>query len=209
LPAFPPFFHCGVTGEGRQRSGGGAVPNPCSHWYLGRAPNRLGIRGFGLLNGDKPLSHQAAVVVEETAAAVELDSGIAVSYLEMEGLPAKLERGRFGEVQKLSGDTLPAMGGLDEEFIDPGAFAAIFEAEIEADDEVGHRDLFVASQIDDAILRIAEKFREIISNDGFAEWNGPRIVALHVAHQGEQCIEVGGSGALDGDGHERSPNLSE
>ena len=74
------------------------MPNPCSEWHLGRALNRLGIRTLGLPNGVEPFSHQVTMVIEETAAAIEFDGGIAVSHFEMEGMRAVFEGGRFGTV---------------------------------------------------------------------------------------------------------------
>ena len=76
----------------------------------------------------------------------------------------------------------PRVGGFDEQFVNPSTLAAIFQAEIEADDQVGDGSVLLADQINEAITRIVQKFGEIVSNAEFVEGLGPRIVFLHVAH---------------------------
>jgi hypothetical protein len=41
-------------------------------------------------------------------------------------------------MEKPASNSLPPVRGLDEEFIDPGPFPAIFQAVIEADRQVSH-----------------------------------------------------------------------
>ncbi len=77
------------------------------------------------------------MVVLEVAAAVEFDGRIAVGDFEVEVVSGVLAGRGFGEVEEVGANSLSAMSGQDEELIDPGAFATIFETEIEADDEVG------------------------------------------------------------------------
>jgi hypothetical protein len=148
------------------------------------------------------------VVVDKAATAIEFNGGIAVVHLKVEGLRALFEGGRFGEVQELGAYSLAARGWFEEKLIDPSAFAAIFGAEVEADDEIGDCVFFLAREKDDAAVGIAQGFQQIFSHAGFVKGNGPRIVALHAAHDQEQRIEVGGGAALDGNGHERVSDLS-
>ena len=90
----------------------------------------------------------------------------------------------------------------------PSAFAAIFGAEVQADDEISDCVFFLAREKDDAAVGIVQELQQIFSHEGFVKGNGPRIVALHAAHEQEQRIEVGGGTAVDGNGHERVSNLS-
>ena len=53
----------------------------------------------------------------KAAVAVEFNGGIAVVQLNVEGLPALFEGGRFGE--ELCAYSLAARGWFDEKFIDP------------------------------------------------------------------------------------------
>lgn len=140
-------------------------------------------------------------MILEAAAAVEFDGRITVGDFEMEETCATFRAGGFGEVEKVRGNSLPAMGGFDEEFIDPGAFAAILQTEIKTDDEVGDRRVAIARDVGKAVNRILQKFRETFSDDGFVERLVPRIVGLHVWHENENRFEVGGNGAMDGDWH--------
>lgn len=132
---------------------------------------------------DERFGHQIALVIEEAAAAVKFDSAIAVVDLEVEELGAVLARSGFGQVEELSADALAAMRGFDEELVDPGAFAAIFEAEVETDGKIRDGGLFVTRKIDEAVGGSLEKVGKIFSNDEFVEGFGPRIFELHVAHQ--------------------------
>ena len=67
-------------------------------------------------------------VIDETAATVEFDGGVAVGDLEVKEFGVVLAGGVLCEVKKLRANSLSAMGGLYEEFVNPCAFAAIFEA---------------------------------------------------------------------------------
>jgi hypothetical protein len=148
------------------------------------------------------------MMVEETAAPVKFDSAIAVCNFEMERLGAMFEGGAFGQVQELGAQALTAVGRFDEKLIHPGAFAAILEAEIEADGQVGDGELCVASQVEEAIGVGGKELREILAHGDFIERLGPGIIGLHVAHEEQQAVEVGLKGKLDGNGHKRNGNLS-
>jgi hypothetical protein len=95
------------------------------------------------------------------------------------------------------------MRGRNEEFIDPRAFAAVFEAEVKADDEVGDGILVFADEIDETEVGIVEEFVKIFANNGFIESFGPGIVVLHMAHHLENGVEIVRSGKLDGWRHAR------
>ncbi len=144
-------------------------------------PGRLFVQGFG---------HEVAVVVEEAAATVEFDGGVAVVDLEVEEFGVVFARGGIGEIEKLGADSLSAVGGFDEEFVDPSAFAAVFEAVVEADHEVADWRGFLADDVDDAINRVLQKLGEIGAERGFVERLRPGIVRLHVAHHWEQRFQI-------------------
>ena len=127
-------------------------------------------------------------MVDEAAAAVEFVGRIAVVDFEVQELRAVLARGFFGKVEKLRANSLPSMGGFDEEFVDPRTFAAVFEAEVEADDEVGDGILVFADDVGETEVGIVEKFVKIFANGGFVKRFGPGIVVLHVAHQLEDSV---------------------
>ena len=59
-------------------------------------------------------------------------------------------------------------------------FAAVLQTVIEADDEIGHGDVFLARQINNSIVKVMEKFEKIAADNRFVEVLGPRIVSLHV-----------------------------
>jgi hypothetical protein len=149
------------------------------------------------------------VVIDKATAAVEFDSAVTVVNLEVEGLCAKIAGSSFGQVEELGANSLPAVRGFDEEFIDPGTFAAVFEAEIEANDEVGNWSLLVARQVDNTVMGILEELREIFLDDEVVEGLLPGIIVLHMAHEQEQRIDVGGTGRQNRNGHEKRHNLSE
>ena len=89
-------------------------------------------------------------MVHETAAAIEFDRAVAVVHFQVQKLGAVLTRNSFGKLEKFGANSLASMGRLDEKFVDPRTFAAVFQAEIEADDQIADRDLLIASQIDQA-----------------------------------------------------------
>ena len=163
--------------------------------------------GGRLVTWLQPFGHEVALVIDEAAAAVEFDGAISVVNFEVKGFCIVFPRGGFREVQELGANSLPPVGRLDEELIDPGTFAAVFQAVVEADDQVAEGSSFLACDVDEAAGGVVEEFREISSNDRFVERFGPGVVDLHVAHQDEQHFEVGGSGAFDSDGHGRSSSL--
>jgi hypothetical protein len=143
------------------------------------------------------------VVIDECAAAVEFDGTIAVVHLQMESLRAVLARGGFREVQQPCANSLPSVRRFDEQFIDPGALAAIFQAEVETNDQVGEGSVILANQVNKATARIGKEFGKIFSYPGFVEWLSPWIIVLHVAHQEEQGVNVGKSGAKNRKWHEK------
>jgi hypothetical protein len=140
-------------------------------------------------------------VVGEAAAAVEVDGGVTVVDFEVEDFGVVFAGGAFGEIEELGADSLSTVGGFDEEFVDPGAFAAIFEAVIEADDEVGDGRVILARDVCDAVNGILEEFGEVGADGGFVEGFFPGVVELHVAHQEEEGFEIGWGGLGEGEGH--------
>ena len=137
----------------------------------------------------------------EAAATVKFDRRVAVVYFEVEDFGAVLAGGLFGEVEELGADSLPAVRGLDEEFVYPGADATVFEAVVEADDEVADGGGIFADDVGHAVDRVLHEFDEIGADRGLMERFFPRIVTLHVAHHLENGFEVSDSGLVDRDGH--------
>ena len=147
------------------------------------------------------LGHQVAVMVGKAAAAVELDGGVAVVDLEMKDFGVVLGGGLFSEVKELGADSLPAVGGFDEEFVDPSPFAAVFEAVIETEDQIGNGGEVITNEIDDAVDGILQEFGEVSADGGFVEGFFPGVVELHAAHHLEKRFEVGERCLGEGDGH--------
>jgi hypothetical protein len=133
-------------------------------------------------------------VVGEAAAAVELNGGIAVVDFEMEDFGVVVAGGLLRQVKELGANSLSTVGGLDEEFVDPGTFAAVFEAVIETDDEVGDGSGILPGHVGDAVDRILQEFGEIGADGGLVEGFFPRVVELHVAHQEKEGFEIGERG---------------
>ena len=141
--------------------------------------------------------HQVAVVIEETAAAVEFDGGVAMVDFEVEDFGLVFAGDGFGEIEKLRADSLSAMGGFAEEFVNPRAFAAVFEAVVETDHEVADWRGFFADDVDDAVERVLQEFGKICAERGFVEWLRPGIIFLHAMHHDENGFEIGESGLGD------------
>jgi hypothetical protein len=59
----------------------------------------------------------------------------------------------------LRGNALPSVGGFDEELIDPGAFAAIFQAEVEAEDQVGDGSVGIAREVNKTVGGVLHQFQ--------------------------------------------------
>ena len=140
-------------------------------------------------------------MVGEAAAAVEIDGGVAMVDFEVEDLGVVLARGLLGEVEELGANSLPTMRPFDEEFVNPGAFATVFEAVVETDHKVGDWRGIFADEVDDTVDGILQKFDKVAANRGFVEGLLPRIVKLHVVHHREEGFEIGGGGLGDGKGH--------
>ena len=70
---------------------------------------------------------------EEAAAAVEFDRWVAVVDFEVKEFGVVSAGGGLGKIKKLRADSLSAVGGFDEEFVNPGSLAEVFEAVVEAD----------------------------------------------------------------------------
>jgi hypothetical protein len=112
-----------------------------------------------------------------------------------------LTRSGFSERKQLAADSLPAMLSFDEEFVNPGAFAAVFEAVIETEDQVADERCCIADEVGDATNGILEKLDQIRAECGLVEGIRPGIVELHAAHQVENGFEIGGGGLGDGERH--------
>src|SRR5579883_6373 len=119
-----------------------------------------------------------------------------------------LTGGALGLVQELSANSLSAMAGLNEKFVNPGAFATVFEAVIEADHQIADRCRDFTDDISDAVKGILQELGEIGANGGFVKGFFPRIVELHVAHHREEDFEIGEGSLVDGYGHVGSCGLN-
>jgi len=100
-------------------------------------------------------------VVDKAAAAVKFYGWVAVAHLEMKEMRLVFEAGVLGEVEKLIADSLPAVGGRDEELVDPGAFASVLQTIIKANDEIPHWTVGIPRQIGKAIRGVVQKLQEI------------------------------------------------
>ena len=142
------------------------MPNPCLEGH--RQTPGVGLKKVrSSFQGGKPLGHKIAVVVDKASAAVEFDGTVTVVDLEMEGSRAEMAGRNLCQIEELRANSLPPVGGFDEEFVDPGTFAAIFEAEIETNDEVGDGSLLVARQVGDAVIKFwkrSERFFRTMSS---------------------------------------------
>lgn len=147
------------------------------------------------------LGHEVAVVVGEAAAAVEVDGGIAVVDFEVKDLGAMISGGLFGKLEELRANSLLAVPGFDEKLVNPGASAAVFEAVVEADDQVGDGSGIFPHDKGDAVDGILQEFGQIGADGRFVEGLFPGIVELHVAHQDEEDFEIGKRGLGGGGGH--------
>ena len=165
---------------------GRASPAP-TEFLLGR----LFVEDFG---------HEVTLVVVEATATVEFDGWVAMGDLEVEELGVVLAGGGFSEIEELRTDSLSAVGGFDEQFVDPCAFAAVFEAVVETDHEVADWRGFFADDVDDAVERVQQEFGKICAERGFVEWLRPGIIVLHVAHHFGKSFEVGDGSLGDGGG---------
>jgi len=137
-------------------------------------------------------------VLRKTAAAVEFDGGVAVVDLEVQEFCVVLARRSLGKIEKLRANSLSAARGFDEEFVKPGAFAAIFETVFEADNQITDGGGAFPRDIGDAVDGIFEKFGEIGAEGGFVEGFGPGIIELQMAHHFEQGLEIVGGGLRAG-----------
>ncbi len=149
----------------------------------------------------EPLGHQVAVMIQEAATAVEFDGTVSMVHLEMERLRAMFTGGSFRKVKKLGTNSLPAVGGFDKEFVDPGALAAVLQTEVKADDQVCDGSVLIASQKNKAIPGLVQKFDQILADREIVEGLGPRIATLHMAHQEDHGIEIGWSRRANGKRH--------
>ena len=152
----------------------------------------LAVEGFG---------QEEALVLEETTAAVEFDGWVAVVDLEVQEFCVVLARGTLGEIEKLRANSLPAVRGFNKEFVNPGAFAAVFQAVFEADHQITDRGDTFASDVGYTINWILHEFGKIRAERGFVEGFRPGVVELKMAHHLEQGFEVGEGGLGDGNVH--------
>ena len=137
--------------------------------------------------------------------AIEFDRRIPAIHLEMEDMRPGLARRPFGEPQGLRTDPLAAVGPVDEELVDPGAAAAVFQAVVEAQKDVPKRlGRGLAGIAEEPGLahqwRRDERF-EILQHTGIVEGYRPRIVVLHGAHQSAQFGNIRTGGLTVAEGH--------
>jgi len=132
-------------------------------------------------------------VVDEAAAAVELDGGIAVADFKVQE-PSVMRTGDcFGQVEELGSNSLPPVRGFNEEFVDPGTFAAILEAIVKADDEVPDGMAGIPNQMNEASGGVLKKLHQVGPDGIFVERLRPGVGILHLSHQNKERVEVGES----------------
>src|SRR5579862_6880625 len=85
---------------------------------------------------EDPLRHQVAMVIYETEAVIEFDGGIAVVYFQVDHGDAELFCLVREEFEHLRSNAASPMRTAHEEFIDPGAAAAVFQAVVEGHDDI-------------------------------------------------------------------------
>jgi hypothetical protein len=126
--------------------------------------------------------HEVALVIDKTAAAIQLDGGIAVAYFEMQELGVVLGGNPFGKRQQFRANSPPSIGTRYEQLVNPGPLSAIFEAVIEADNEVGNRARAAPAEIDDPEDGVLQQLAKGVPHFGLIERFGPRIILLHLDH---------------------------
>jgi hypothetical protein len=123
-------------------------------------PGRLFVEGFG---------HEVAVMIEEASTAVEFDGGVAVIDLEVKEIGIVLAGGGLGKVKEMRANSLSAMGRLDEEFVNPRAFATVFEAVVETGHQIADQRRLFTDKVNDAVRSILQKLGEIRANRRFVK----------------------------------------
>src|SRR5580704_14867278 len=105
---------------------------------------------------DDPLRHEIAVMIFKSCAPVELERGIAVIDFEVNHGSSEFLCLSCKEFQNPRADALSAIRTANEEFIDPRAPAAIFEAVVEGHHDVTDRLSVDRNEPDAAQQRIAQ-----------------------------------------------------
>ena len=123
------------------------------------------------------------MVVDVAAAAVELDSRIAMADLEVKELGVMLASAGLGQVEELGADSSPSVGGFDKQFINPSALAAVFQAVVETDHKVGDWPFGIPDQAGYTVGRALKQLRQVGADRVLAEGLRPRIGLLHFFHQ--------------------------
>ena len=95
------------------------------------------------------------MVIDEPSPAVEFDGWIAMSDLEVKKMSLLLCGDALGHIEKFGGYSLPAVAGMNEQLIDPSAFAAVFETVVETNDKVADRLFGNSGEISQAIAGVA------------------------------------------------------
>jgi hypothetical protein len=143
-------------------------------------------------------------MIHKAATPVELDSAVSVVHLEMKGLGAELKGGTFGQVKELGANSLPTVGGREEELVNPGVFAAVLQTKVEADGQLGDGCLLIARQIQNAIkgfCRSSSRFFRA-TNSSKGSDHGSSICMWRIKRSNEsrsagvtRCMETGMRGA--------------
>ena len=140
-------------------------------------------------------------MLAEPTATVEFDGRVAVVDLKVQEFCRVLARGTLGEIEKLRANSLPAKPGFNKEFVNPGAFAPVFQAVFEADHQITDRGDTFASDVGDTINGILDEFGKIRAERRFVEGFRPGVVELKMSHHLEQGFKVGEGGLGDGNAH--------
>ena len=130
------------------------------------------------------------MVLGKATAAVEVDGRVAAVHFEVQCLGTGFARPVFGELEGRGADTLSAKTLFDEELVDPGAFAAVLEAVVEAEDDVADGTRGIADQPGEAEGRVVEHLPDAAKRAFLIERNGPGIVHLHGPHEVKQRFGI-------------------
>jgi hypothetical protein len=141
--------------------------------------------------------HEIAVVVYKPASSIELDGTVSVIDLQAKSPGAVLARDVLGEVQELCTNSFPTVPLIDVKFVNPRAFAMVFETEIEAHSQIGDGGHALESQVDDADSWISQEFCEIETHYVLVERLVPGFNLLHPKHEQKDGFKIRNTSVLE------------
>jgi hypothetical protein len=145
-------------------------------------------------------------MVDKASAAVKLYGAVPVIDLKVQDLRPVFAGCGFSQFQKFGPNSLPSILRFNEELVDPGTFAAILQAEVEAENQVPDGDLRFANKgfankKDQPVGWIRQDFLQILANGGLVKRFFPRVFDLHAAHERQDDLGILLAGELYGVRH--------